>query len=59
MNVVFLDVARRKERAATLNAWSPAEMENLRVSITLSASMAVPQGSLMARRTSAIRNSMF
>jgi hypothetical protein len=26
MNVVFLDVARRKERAATLNAWSPAEM---------------------------------
>ena len=22
MNVVFLDVARRKERAATLNAWS-------------------------------------
>ena len=29
MNVLFLDVARRKERAATLNAWSPAEMEEL------------------------------
>jgi hypothetical protein len=29
MNVVFLDAARRKERAATLNAWSPAEMGEL------------------------------
>ena len=29
MNVVFLDVARRKERAATLNAWSPAEIGEL------------------------------
>jgi hypothetical protein len=29
MNVVILDIARRKERAATLNAWSPAEMGEL------------------------------
>ena len=29
MNVVFLDVVRRKERAATPNAWSPAEMGEL------------------------------
>jgi hypothetical protein len=29
MNVVVLDVARRKVQAATLNAWSPAEMGEL------------------------------
>lgn len=29
MNVVFLDVARRKERAAALNAWRPAEIGEL------------------------------
>jgi len=29
MNVVILDIARRKERAATPNAWSPAEMGEL------------------------------
>jgi hypothetical protein len=29
MNVVFLDATRRKERAATLKAWSPAEMGEL------------------------------
>jgi hypothetical protein len=29
MNVVFLDAARRKERAARLSAWSPAEMGEL------------------------------
>ena len=29
MNVVVLDVARRKERAVTPNAWSPAEMGEL------------------------------
>ena len=51
----------RSEERASGNAerWSPAEMGELRVSITLSASKAVPQGSLMARRTTAIRNSTF
>ena len=55
MNVVLLDVARRKERAATLNAGSSEEMEDLRA-----VSAKCEHGGAgvlhMVRRTTAIRN---